>query len=64
MVVREGQVGGMAVVEDPVDPPVAQVAGRGFSTGRVCWNGARKVVEGVPTLEGSAGRVRWKGFER
>ena len=26
--------------------------------------GARKVLEGVPTLEGSARRVRWKGFLR
>ena len=41
-----------------------KVAGRGSSAGRVCWKGAKKVLEGVPALEGSAGRVRWKGFQR
>ena len=34
---------------------------RGSSAGRVCWKGARKVKEGVPALEGSAARARWKG---
>ena len=37
-------------------------AGRGSSVGRVCWKGAKKAPEGVPALEGSAGRLRWKGF--
>ena len=41
-----------------------RVAGRGSGVGRVYCKGARKVMAGVPALEGSAGRVRWKGFQR
>ena len=33
-----------------------RVAGRGSSAGMVCWKGAKKVLEGVSTLQGSAGR--------
>ena len=36
----------------------------GSSAGSVCWNGAKMLLEGVLALEGSAGRVRWKGFQR
>ena len=36
-------------------------AGRGSSARTFCWKGARKVVEWVTALEGSAGRVRLKG---
>ena len=41
-----------------------RVARRGSSAGRVCCKGAKKVLEAVPALEGSVGRVHWKGFER
>ena len=41
-----------------------RVAGRGSSTGRGCWTGARKVLEGVPAFEGGFHQGSSQGFQR
>ena len=39
---------------------VGRGAGKVLGGGRDCLKGARKVLEGVPAVEGSVGRVQWK----